>query len=355
MGNKKRTFEEGIACPTPITRHERVQLAHGSGGRTMADLISSCFVKAFQNPILSRLDDSAVLPAQEGRLVFTTDSYVVDPPFFPGGNIGDLAVNGTVNDLAVCGATPLFLSSGFILEEGFPLRHLEEIVQSMKLAAMQAGVEIVTGDTKVVDHGKADRIFINTAGIGILSDVPPPAPERIRSGDQIILSGTLADHGIAVLSRREGLEFETEIRSDSAPLNHMTRSILDAAPGAVHAMRDATRGGLAAVLNELSHSAGLQLELNEERIPVQPAVEGACELLGLDPLYVANEGKLVAFVEPGSCRRILEEMRNHSQGRMATVIGEVSRKRETLVVMKTAIGGRRIIDMPTGEQLPRIC
>jgi hydrogenase expression/formation protein HypE len=348
-------FLEGLQCAKPIDRHERIQLAHGSGGRLMSRLIRELFVTAFDNPLLRQLGDGTRLPLDGGRLIFTTDSYVIDPPFFPGGNIGDLAVYGTVNDLAVCGAKPRYLSAGMILEEGFPIDQLRKVVESMAAAARTAGIEIVTGDTKVVNKGKADRIFINTAGIGILDGRSAPSPQRIRPGDRIILSGTIADHGIAVLSCREGLTFESKVCSDSAPLNGLVDVMMDVAGESLHAMRDVTRGGLAAVLNEISAAVGLRIEIMENQIPLLPEVEGACELLGLDPLYVANEGRLVAFVSPDCAEQVLEEMKQHPHGQAAVLIGTVHSEKEALVTVKTGIGGRRILDLPIGEQLPRIC
>jgi hydrogenase expression/formation protein HypE len=349
------TIEKGFTCATPFTNQDRIQLAHGSGGRMMSSLIHSCFLEAFENPMLSPLNDGALLPRQPGRLVLSTDSYVVDPPFFPGGNIGDLAVNGTVNDLSVCGARALFLSVGFILEEGLAMDRLEVIVQSMKSAACQARIKIVTGDTKVVPRGKADQIFINTTGLGVIEFATIPSPKRICPGDKIIVSGTLGDHGIAVLSRRAGMEFESPVLSDSAALNHMIGAFLELAGDKVHAMRDATRGGLGAVLNEMTESAGFQFNIHEDKIPLNPVVEGACELLGLDPIYVANEGKVVVFADPDAVDDILGIMNQFPEGKNAAVIGEVTENRRALVTMTTRIGGQRIIDMPVGEQLPRIC
>ncbi len=349
-------------CPLPITQHDTVQLGHGSGGKMMNDLISKLFVWAFDNPVLQNMDDQAVLeiPLPDGkssniRLAFSTDSFVVDPIFFPGGDIGELAVNGTVNDVCMSGARPLFLSAGFIIEEGFSLDELRQIVESMRDAAQRAGVAIVTGDTKVVHKGKGDKVFINTAGIGIIEHPHAIGAKHIRPGDIILLSGTIADHGIAILSRREGLAFETSIESDTAPLNDLVRVILDAGGEAVHAMRDPTRGGLAATLNEFAAAAGVGIRIRQDRIPIHPAVEGACEMLGLDPLYVANEGKVVVVVSREKSQAVLEAMRPHPLGQQAAIIGDVTADNPGQVSMLTRIGSWRMVDMIVGEQLPRIC
>jgi hydrogenase expression/formation protein HypE len=344
-----------LKCPLPIRDFKRVQLAHGAGGRLMNDLIRKLFVATFDSEELNRFEDAARIDVGDCRLAFSTDSYVVDPIFFPGGDIGELAVNGTVNDLCMSGARPIFLSVGFILEEGFALEDLHRVVTSMRSAADCAGVTISAGDTKVVNRGKADKIFINTAGIGVLNRPFLVAPQRITPGDQVILSGPIADHGVAVLSRREGLSFEGEIESDTAPLNRLAETILESGGEGIHAMRDPTRGGLAAALNEFAEAAGVGIEIREKSIPVNDPVAGACELLGLDPLYVANEGKLVAVVAPEVASRVLEEMRRNPLGQDAVVIGEVAPRRRPLVSMKTRIGGMRIVDMLVGEQLPRIC
>jgi hydrogenase expression/formation protein HypE len=347
--------EDFAQCPLPITAHDTVQMGHGSGGRMMHDLVAKLFVWAFDNPILSRLDDQAVIDLERHRLAMSTDSFVVDPLFFPGGDIGDLAVNGTVNDVCMCGARPLYLSAGFIIEEGFALEDLKRIVLSMKRAAQRAEVNIITGDTKVVNKGKGDKLFVNTTGIGILEHGYTISSSNLKEGDRIILSGTIADHGIAVLSRREGLAFETSIASDTAPLNDLVQNILKAGGDAVHAMRDPTRGGLAATLNEFASGSKVGIRVQEHCVPVQPPVAGACEMLGLDPLYVANEGKLVAAVAPEKANAVLAAVRAHELGARAAMIGEVVRPSAAPVTMQTRIGGWRVVDMPVGEQLPRIC
>lgn len=342
-------------CPLPITEHETVQLAHGSGGRMMGELIKDLLVWAFSNPELEKLGDSAVLKLHGKHIAFSTDTFVVDPIFFPGGNIGELAVNGTVNDLSMSGARPVTLSVGLILEEGLPLDQLKEIVLSMRQAADRAGVVIVTGDTKVVPRGKADRIFINTSGVGVIESESIPSVGEIRSGDRILLSGTIGDHGMAIMSRREGLAFESSIESDTAPLNHLVEKMLEVDPASVHALRDPTRGGLATALNEFAEGAQVGIEIEEAPIPVRDAVRGACELLGLDPLYVANEGKLLAVVAPEAADEVLQVMRKDPLGEEACVIGRVVDRHPGIVSLKTGIAGERIVDMLVGEQLPRIC
>jgi hydrogenase expression/formation protein HypE len=342
------------ACPTPIMQHETVQMAHGAGGRLSQTLMQRLFMPYLHNPFLDLLDDQAKLDLPPGRVAFTTDSYVVSPVFFPGGNIGELAVNGTVNDLAVGGARPLYLSAGFVLEEGFSLLELETIVQSMAEAARKAGVMIVTGDTKVVGKGQCDRIFINTSGIGIIREEVNLSCRNLRAGQSIILSGTVGDHGMAIMTSREGLSFQSRIKSDCAALNGMIAAMLDVVPG-IHAMRDPTRGGVAATLNELAGSSGVGLEINETAIPVNGDVRGACELLGIDPLHVANEGKLVVAVPAADTARVLEVMHSFAEGRDAVMIGSVVDQHPGMVVMRTAFGSQRIIDLPLGEQLPRIC
>ncbi len=347
--------EDFANCPLPITAHDTIQLGHGSGGRMMNELISRLFLWAFDNPILARLDDQAVLALDRNRIAVSTDSFVVDPLFFPGGNIGDLAVNGTVNDVCMCGAKPLFLTAGFIIEEGLPLEELKRIVVSMRVAAEAAGVRIVSGDTKVVNRGKADKIFINTTGIGVLAHDFTISSGNLKAGDKVILSGSIAEHGIAVLSKREGLAFETSVASDCAALNGLVDAIVTAGGDAIHAMRDPTRGGVAATLNEFAASSRVGIQIGENCIPVLPPVAGACEMLGLDPLYVANEGKLVAVVAPHKANQVLAAMRSHPLGKQAVLIGEVVADDSSMVTMTTRIGGRRIVDMPLGEQLPRIC
>ena len=347
---------QGFACPLPVTAHDTVQLGHGSGGRLMNDLIRDLFLWAFDSPELRRMDDAAILPGQGSRrLAVSTDSFVVNPIFFPGGNIGDLAVNGTVNDVSMSGARPVWMSVGFILEEGLPLEQLREIVVSMRDAARRAGVTIVTGDTKVVDRGKGDKIFINTTGIGVLEHDLEISSAGVRPGDRILVSGGLAEHGIAVLSRREGLAFETPVESDTAPLHGLAARVLEAGGRDVHAMRDPTRGGLASSLNELAGSSAVEIRLEEPAIPVAPAVLGACEILGLDPLYVACEGRMVAAVAAGRAEAVLAAMREDPTGAGAVCIGEAVEGRPGRVTLRTAIGGERMVDLLEGEQLPRIC
>lgn len=341
-------------CPAPLAEADQILLGHGSGGRLTARLIEQLLLPAFRNPFLEPLDDQAQLSVAGARLAFTTDSYVVTPLFFPGGDIGELAVNGTVNDLAVGGARPLFLSLALILEEGLPLADLRRVIDSIRAAAERAQVQVVTGDTKVVGRGKGDQLFINTSGIGLLPAGPALGSRRVAAGDEILVSGTLGDHGIAILSKREGLAFEGELRSDTAPLHGLVRAILGACPG-VHAMRDPTRGGLAATLVEIASRRRLGIEIDEAAIPVQDAVRGACEMLGLDPLHVANEGKLVAFVPGGEADRALAAMRGHPLGRAAARVGRVAEEPAGRVVVRTPIGGRRILELPFGEPLPRIC
>jgi len=345
---------EGFICPLPLRDYPQIVLGHGSGGRLSADLIQHLFVPLFDNPALSGLNDQAVLEMNGMRLAFTTDSFVIHPHFFPGGNIGSLAVHGTINDLAMSGAMPLFLSAGYILEEGLPMDDLGRIVTAMANACKAADVQLVTGDTKVVNKGHGDGVFINTSGIGI---VPPGvfiAADRARPGDVIIVSGTIGDHGMAIMSVREGLTFETEIISDSAPLHTLVAAMLEITPD-IHCLRDATRGGVAAVLNELAGSSKVGFTLDETAIPVRPAVLAACEMLGMDPLYVANEGKLVAVVPAEHAETILEAMHAHPLGQDATIIGQAVDEHPGMVVARTAIGGRRVVDMPLGEILPRIC
>lgn len=332
----------------------RVDLSHGGGGRAMALLIDEVFRSAFDNPVLQRGDDQAQLEVDAGRIAFTTDSYVISPLFFPGGDIGSLAVHGTVNDLAMAGAVPKWLSSAFIVEEGFPLADLKRIADSMARAARAVGVVIVTGDTKVVERGKGDGVFINTAGIGLVPVGVDIHARRARPGDAILVSGTIGDHGVAILSHRQGLAFETDLVSDSAPLHGLVAAMLAVAPD-LHVLRDPTRGGVAATLNEIAHSAGVGMRLNEAALPVRDAVRGACELLGLDPLNVANEGKLLAICAAADAEPVLAAMRAHEFGRDAAIIGTVIEDTNRFVSMDTVFGGRRMIDWLTGEQLPRIC
>jgi len=345
----------GLQCPIPRSEYPQVTMAHGGGGRLTHALIERMFLAAFRNPALEPLHDGAVLEVPAGRLAISTDSYVVSPLFFPGGDIGSLAVHGTVNDLAMCGAQPLALTAGFVLEEGLPMDDLWRIVRSMAQAAKDAGVSIVTGDTKVVDRGKGDGVFINTTGIGIVPEGVLIAPARARPGDRLLLSGRIADHGIAILSVREGLSFETTIESDSAALNGLVGSLLGVLGERVHVLRDPTRGGVASATNEIAVSAQVGLRLEERAIPLAEEVRGACEILGLDPLYVANEGKCLAIIAPEAAEQALELMRAHPLGREAALIGEVVADHPGRVMMRSRVGGMRIVDMLSGEQLPRIC
>jgi hydrogenase expression/formation protein HypE len=332
---------------------DKILLAHGSGGKLAHELVEQCFVKALANPYLARLDDSAVIDFN-GRLAFTTDSYVVKPIFFPGGDIGRLAVCGTVNDLAMSGAKPLFLSLAFIIEEGLSQNELDKIVDSVSQAAQEAGVQIITGDTKVVNRGSADKLFINTAGVGAIPAGVDISGSNARPGDSVILSGTIGDHGIAVLSQREGLSFSTHLESDCAPLGNLVAEMLNASPN-IHCLRDPTRGGLATTLNELARQSKVSIKIEEEKIPVREEVLGACEMLGLDPLYVANEGKLVAMVAKEDTDHVLRVMQENQYGKNAVIIGEVRAEHPGRVVMKTSLGASRIVDMLVGDPLPRIC
>jgi hydrogenase expression/formation protein HypE len=352
MAEKAEDFV--LSCPIPITQYPNVLLAHGGGGRLMHQLIEGVFIPTFGNPTLNTRHDSAVVQLNGTTLAFTTDSFVVRPLFFPGGDIGSLAVHGTVNDLAMCGARPLYLSAGFILEEGLPMATLWRVVCSMQEAARNANVQIVTGDTKVVDRGKGDGIFINTAGVGIIEHAQRLAPDQVRIGDVVLLNGDLGRHGIAVMAVREGLEFETAIDSDSAPLSSLVLTLLSAGIE-LHCLRDLTRGGLASALNEIAAAAGVSITIDERRIPVCEEVQGACELLGLDPLYVANEGRFVAFVAAAEADRALTLMRAHPLGVGACLVGQVKPAAAAPVMMQSRIGAYRIVDMLSGEQLPRIC
>ncbi len=342
-------------CPIPISEYPTILLAHGGGGKLTQMLIERVFLPAFANPALETLHDGAILEVGETRLAFTTDSFVVSPIFFPGGDIGCLAVHGTVNDLAMCGARPLALSAGFILEEGFPMEDLCRIVESMREAAQRVGVPIVTGDTKVVDKGKGDGIFINTTGIGIIPAGIQISPKRARPGDLILINGAIAMHGIAIMSVREGLEFETTLASDTAPLHDLVARILEAGGDKVHVLRDPTRGGVASALNEIASKAKVGIVLDEASIPIWEEVKGACEILGLDPLYVANEGKCLAIVAREKAEEVLEAMKSHPLGKEAAIIGEVVEEHPGQVILRSRIGGRRIVEMLSGEQLPRIC
>jgi hydrogenase expression/formation protein HypE len=335
-------------------KFDKIVLDHGSGGKIAHGLTTELLLPAFDNPILGDLHDGAVFEMDGFRMAFSTDSYTVDPIFFPGGSIGDLAINGTVNDVAMCGALPLYLSVGLIIEEGFPMADLERILRDMSAAARKAGVSVVTGDTKVVPKGAADKIFINTSGVGRVQDGVTISSTGARAADRIILSGTIADHGVTILTQREGLAFDSRVQSDSAPLNRMVAEML-AASRNVHVLRDPTRGGVGTALNEIAAKSGVGISISEERIPVKPEVAGICELLGFDPLYLANEGKLLAFVAPEDTERVLKVMQAGEFGRDAAVIGEVVKDHPGRVVLQTRIGGERIVDMLTGEQLPRIC
>jgi hydrogenase expression/formation protein HypE len=343
-----------LSCPPPAAGEDRVLLAHGGGGRLTRQLIEKLFLPEFRNAALEPLHDGAVLRFSGLRLAFTTDSYVVHPLIFPGGTIGDLAVNGTVNDLAMCGARPLYLSAGFILEEGLPLATLRAIAASMREAARRAGVTLVTGDTKVVDKGKGDGVFLNTAGVGIVEAAGEIGPAAVEVGDAVILSGDLGSHGIAILSVREGLEFEAPIRSDTAPLWEAVEALLRAGIE-VHCLRDLTRGGLASALNEIAASRGVGMRIREAAAPVDEAVQGACEILGLDPLYVANEGRFVAFVPDRQSQQALEVLRGVPVSARSARIGEVTADPAGTVVLESRIGGNRVLDLLSGEQLPRIC
>ncbi len=332
----------------------RVEITHGGGGRAMAQLVDELFVAAFDNEFLDQRNDQAMFRAGGGRMVMTTDGYVISPLFFPGGDIGSLSVHGTVNDVAMAGAKPIALSASFILEEGLPLADLKRIVDSMAKASKEAGVPIVTGDTKVVEKGKADGVFISTAGIGVVPEGVTISGERARPGDAILVSGTLGDHGVAVMSKREGLDFETTILSDSAALHGLVADMVQAVPD-IHCLRDPTRGGLAATLNELALQSGVGMLIREAAIPVRDEVRGACELLGLDPLYVANEGKLIAICPGGHAEALLAVMRAHPLGADAAIVGTVVEDSHCFVQMETSFGGNRIVDWLAGEQLPRIC
>jgi hydrogenase expression/formation protein HypE len=342
-----------LACPIPIRERKNIIMGHGSGGKLTAQLVRDLFLPAFDNAYLRKLDDQAILRAGTNRLAFTTDSFVVTPLFFPGGDIGDLAVNGTVNDLAMSGARPLCLSVAFIIEEGLPLDELSRVVDSMARAARAAGVAIVTGDTKVVNKGSADKLFVTTSGVGLIEADLEISSTNALPGDAVIISGSIGDHGMAVMSVREGLEFEGELRSDTAPLNELVQVMLEA--GEIHTLRDPTRGGLATSLCEIATGSSVGIEIDAAALLVRDNVKGACEILGLDPLFVANEGKLVAFVPQPAAAAIVSAMRLHPAGREARVIGRATGDHPGMVLLKTEIGGRRIIDLPFTEQLPRIC
>jgi len=337
-----------------MMKSDKILLDHGSGGKISHRLTTDMLLPVFNNPILAQLNDGAILDLDGMRLAFSTDSYTVDPIFFPGGNIGDLAINGTVNDVAMCGGDPVYLSVALIIEEGFSMTDLEKIVGEMGKAAKTAGVSVVTGDTKVVPKGAVDKIFINTSGIGLIPPNVNIASHHAKPGDQIILSGTIADHGITILTRREGLSFKTSLSSDTAPLNHMVKQMLNAGLG-IRVLRDPTRGGVGTALNEIAEKSNMGIKIYEENIPLKNEVAGACELLGFDPLYLANEGKLLAFVAAEDTAAALAAMRTNCYGKDAAVIGEVVEEHIGKVILETRIGGMRIVDMLAGEQLPRIC
>jgi hydrogenase expression/formation protein HypE len=345
---------EGWTCPAPLRDYAAIVMGHGGGGKLSSELVRHLFLPAFRSAALEQLGDAAVVEAGGARLALSTDAFVVRPLFFPGGNIGDLAVNGTVNDLAMSGAMPLYLTASFILEEGLPLEQLGAIAETMGAAARHAGVTIVTGDTKVVDRGHGDGVFISTTGLGLIPDGVQIGPERARPGDVVIVSGAIGVHGMAVLSVREGLEFGAPLESDTAPLYGLVAAMLERGC-AVHALRDPTRGGVASTLNEIAAASGVGVRLDERALPVPAAVRAACEILGMDPIYVANEGKLVAVVARADAERTLEALRAHPLGAHAAIIGEVTAEHPGVVVARTGIGGTRVVDMQIGEQLPRIC
>jgi hydrogenase expression/formation protein HypE len=344
----------GAVCPTPIFNHKQIVLGHGSGGKLTSDLIQKVFLPAFDNDYLSQLNDQAVLQLNGLRVAFTTDSFVVTPIFFPGGDIGKLAINGTVNDLAMSGAKPLYIAAAFILEEGLATDDLYRVVNSISAAAKEADVLLVTGDTKVVNRGKGDKLFITTTGLGLVENSVQISADRARPGDKILLSGTIGDHGMAIMSQRENLEFEGTIESDTAALHTLVAAMLSASTE-IHCLRDPTRGGVATTLNEMAASSRVGMIIDERQIPVRETVKGACEILGLDPLYVANEGKLLAIVASEAATAVLQKMREHPLGRDSQVIGEVVSDHPGMVLMKTGIGGTRVVDVLFGEQLPRIC
>jgi hydrogenase expression/formation protein HypE len=347
-------MEFNPACPIPLSQYPQVLMAHGGGGKLMHQLIGQMFLKAFHNPLLAVQHDSAVAEWSGKKLAFTTDSYVVRPIFFPGGDIGSMAVHGTVNDLAMSGARPLYLSSAFILEEGLPMETLWRVVCSMRDAAQRCGVQIITGDTKVVDKGKGDGLFLNTAGIGAIEHDRVIAPSGVRPGDAVLVSGDLGRHGMAIMAVREGLAFESQIESDSAPVHEAILELIEAGVD-IHCLRDLTRGGLAGALNEIAAAAGVRIAIEEKSVPVREDVHAACEMLGLDPLHVACEGRFAAFVAANDKDRALTILRRHAGGTGAAVIGRVAESTSPLVTLKSAIGASRILDMPSGEQLPRIC
>jgi hydrogenase expression/formation protein HypE len=348
-------MSQDLLCPLPLSNYPAITLGHGGGGRLTQNLIEGLIRPALSNPILDQLHDGAEIALDTTRIAFTTDSFVVSPRWFPGGDIGSLAIHGTINDLAMCGARPLALSAALVLEEGLSMEELTAIINAMQQAAAAAGVPVVTGDTKVVDRGKGDGIFITTSGIGLIRDGITIAPTRAQPGDCVLVSGTLANHGIAIMSIREGLEFETAIVSDSAALHTLVDVLLNAAGTAVHVLRDPTRGGVASALNEIAAAGKIGIRLDERAIPLEEEVRGACEILGLDPLYVANEGRFLAIVARDACDAALAALRAHPLGRDAVQIGEVCADHPGMVVMRSQIGGTRVVEMLSGEQLPRIC
>jgi hydrogenase expression/formation protein HypE len=345
---------DGASCPIPLRDYPNVIMGHGGGGKLTSELIEHLFLPAFGNQAFAELADSTVFPVDATRLAFSTDSYVVQPLFFPGGSIGDLAVNGTVNDLSMSGARPLYLSAGFIVEEGFPIAQLQRIARDMGAAAKRAAVSIIAGDTKVIERTRGDGCYINTSGVGVVGPGIEIAPNRARPGDVVIVSGTLGDHGMAIMSVREGLEFESPIESDSAPLNEMVAAMIHASP-AIRVLRDPTRGGLSASLNEIASASRCGIIIEESRLPIKPTVQSACEILGLDPLLVANEGKLVCVVPESDAGEVLAAIQSQPEGADAAVIGKVVSEHPGIVVAKTSIGASRVITVPIGEQLPRIC
>ncbi len=352
--SRNSTKDFAPVCPIPIQQYPHVLMAHGGGGRLMHQLIGKMFLAAFRNPILEMQHDAAVVELTGKRIAFTTDSYVVRPISFPGGDIGSMAVYGTVNDLAMAGARPLYLSAAFILEEGLPMEALWKIVCSMRDAAQRCGVQIITGDTKVVDKGKGDGLFINTAGIGIIEHEQKIAPQNVQPGDVILVNGDLGRHGMAIMAVREGLQFESAIKSDSAPVHEIVSQLLKAGIE-IHCLRDLTRGGLASALNEIAEAARVRIEVAEKAVPVREDVHAACEMLGLDPLHVACEGRFIVFVAAKDAERALQIMRGHAMGAGVAAIGKVIEGASPLVTLKSAIGVNRVLDMPSGEQLPRIC
>jgi len=343
-----------LNCPVPITDYERVLLAHGGGGKLMHQLIDQMIYQELRNEFLDQNHDGAILPINENKMAFTTDSFVVSPIFFPGGDIGDLAINGTINDLVCCGAKPLYLSLGFIIEEGLLMEDLWRVIQSIKKAVKKAGVKIVTGDTKVVEKGKGDGIFINTSGIGELLPNQNINPVNCKAGDVIIINGGIAEHGIAIISKREELQFETNIKSDSAALNSMMQKVFEKCDN-LHVLRDPTRGGLASTLNEIAQLSNTGISLVEKKIPIDESVKGACELLGFDPLYVANEGKILLILPKADADKVIDIMKQYPEGKNTKIIGEVTENHPGKVQLETVIGSKRIVDMISGEQLPRIC